>query len=45
MIEHVSFSGTTFERPPLKFEAGHPTMLQHTGLATAIDYVSALGIG
>ena len=44
MIEHVSFSGTTFERPPLKFEAGTPDYVATHGLATAIDYVSALGM-
>jgi len=44
MIEHVSFEKSTFERPPLKFEAGTPDYIATTGLATALDYVSALGI-
>ena len=44
MIEHVSFEKSTFERPPLKFEAGTPDYIATTGLATAFDYVSALGM-
>ncbi len=45
MIEHVSFEKTTFEKPPLKFEAGTPDYIATHGLATAIDYVNRLGIG
>ena len=44
MIEHVSFEKSTFERPPLKFEAGTPDYIATTGLATALAYVSALGM-
>ena len=44
MIEHVSFEKSTFERPPLKFEAGTPDYIATTGLATALDYVLALGM-
>ncbi len=44
MIEHVSFGKTTFERPPLKFEAGTPDYIATNGLAKAIGYVSALGM-
>lgn len=44
MIEHVSFKKTTFERPPLKFEAGTPDYVATHGLAIALDYVSALGM-
>ena len=44
MIEHVSFEKTTFERPPLKFEAGTPDYVATHGLAKALDYVSALGM-
>ena len=43
-IEHVSFEKTTFERPPLKFEAGTPDYVATHGLAIALDYVSALGM-
>lgn len=45
MIEHVSFSHSTFERPPLKFEAGTPDYVATHGLATALDYLSAIGMG
>lgn len=44
MIEHVSFDKTTFERPPLKFEAGTPDYVATHGLAKALDYVSSLGM-
>lgn len=44
MIERVSFEKTTFERPPLKFEAGTPDYIATHGLATALDYVTSLGI-
>ena len=44
MIENVSFEKTTFERPPLKFEAGTPDYIATTGLAKALDYVTTLGI-
>ena len=44
MIEHVSFEKTTFERPPLKFEAGTPDYVATHGLAKALDYVYALGM-
>ena len=37
MVEHVSFEKSTFERPPLKFEAGTPDYIATTGLATALD--------
>ena len=44
MIGHVSFEKTTFERPPLKFEAGTPDYIATHGLAKALDYVSSLGM-
>lgn len=44
MIERVSFDHTTFERPPLKFEAGTPDYIATNGFAKAIDYVSAIGM-
>lgn len=44
MIGHVSFEKTTFERPPLKFEAGTPDYVATHGLAKALDYVSSLGM-
>ncbi len=44
MIEHVSFEKTTFERPPLKFEAGTPDYVATRGLAVAIEYMEHLGL-
>lgn len=44
MIATVSFDKTTFERPPLKFEAGTPDYIATHGLATALDYVTRLGL-
>ena len=44
MIEHVSFEKTTFERPPLKFEAGTPDYVATHGLAKAIEYMEHLGL-
>ena len=44
MIESVSFERTVFERLPFKFEAGTPDYVAIHGLATALDYVSALGM-
>lgn len=44
MIASVSFDKTTFERPPLKFEAGTPDYVATTGLAKAIDYITAIGM-
>jgi len=44
MIEKVSFEKTTFEKPPLKFEAGTPDYIATHGLAKAIEYIEALGM-
>lgn len=44
MIESVSFEKTVFERLPFKFEAGTPDYVATHGLATAIDYMQALGL-
>ncbi|MBM6992505.1 MAG: cysteine desulfurase [Prevotella sp.] len=44
MIARVTFEKTTFERPPLKFEAGTPDYIATHGLAKALDYVTALGL-
>ncbi len=44
MIEHVSFEKTTFEKPPLKFEAGTPDYIASHGLATAINYMEGIGL-
>jgi cysteine desulfurase / selenocysteine lyase len=44
MIETVDMTGTTFAKPPHRFEAGTPPIAQAIGLGAAIDYVSALGM-
>ncbi|MEP6391597.1 MAG: cysteine desulfurase [Halioglobus sp.] len=42
MIETVSFSGTTFNTLPFKFEAGTPNIAGVVGLGAAIDYVNTI---
>lgn len=44
MIESVSFEKTVFEHLPFKFEAGTPDYVATTGLAKAIDYMTAVGM-
>ena len=43
MIETVTFEKTTFAKPPLKFEAGTPPIVQIIGLGPALEYVQDLG--
>ncbi|MFT6285404.1 MAG: cysteine desulfurase/selenocysteine lyase [Alcanivorax sp.] len=45
MIETVSFSGTTFNVLPFKFEAGTPNIAGVIGLAAAIRYLQQLDRG
>lgn len=42
MIEHVSFTKTTYNGLPYKFEAGTPNIAGAIGLAAAIDYLNTL---
>jgi cysteine desulfurase/selenocysteine lyase len=44
MIESVAFEKTTFAGLPAKFEAGTPNIAGAVGLATAIEYVAAVGV-
>jgi cysteine desulfurase/selenocysteine lyase len=44
MIQTVSFEKTVFNELPFKFEAGTPDYIGTTGLAKALDYVTALGM-
>lgn len=44
MISSVSFEKTTFNELPYKFEAGTPDFIGSVALATALDYVDAIGI-
>lgn len=40
MIERVSFSGTTYQRPPFRFEAGTPNISGVIGLGAALEWLS-----
>lgn len=42
MIEKVSFEKTTYNRLPLKFEAGTPMIAEIIGLGASIDYLNKL---
>ncbi|WP_318840733.1 cysteine desulfurase [Reichenbachiella ulvae] len=44
MIKDVSFSGTTYNDIPYKFEAGTPNIGEVIALKAALDYVSELGL-
>lgn len=43
MVDVVSFSKTTYQPLPLKFEAGTPMIAEVIGLGAAIDYVEGIG--
>ena len=44
MIAKVTFSKTTYERLPYKFEAGTPDFIGTHALAVALDYVDEIGL-
>ena len=44
MILSVSFEKTTYNALPYKFEAGTPNIAGVVGLASALDYVSSVGL-
>lgn len=44
MIRSVSFSGTTYNALPYKFEAGTPAIAEVIGLGAAIDYVRSVDL-
>lgn len=44
MIASVSFSGTTYNEIPYKFEAGTPNIAGTIGLGAALDYLSGIGM-
>ena len=44
MIKNVSFEKTTYNDLPYKFEAGTPNIAGSIGLASALNYVSDIGI-
>ena len=44
MIKNVSFERSTFEQPPLRFEAGTPDYVATNALAKAIDFLTDIGM-
>lgn len=44
MIKDVDFSGTTFNVPPYKFEAGTPAVAEVAGLGAALNYLEKVGL-
>ena len=44
MISHVHESGTTYAKPPRKFEAGTCNLGAEAGLVEAIRYVESIGL-
>ena len=44
MINHVRWSGTTYNELPYKFEAGTPNFVGSWALKTAIDYMNEIGL-
>lgn len=44
MIETVSFEKTTYQKLPLKFEAGTPMIAEVIGLGAAVKYIESIGL-
>ncbi len=44
MIKEVTFEKTTYNDPPLRFEAGTPNIEASIALAAAINYINATGL-
>jgi cysteine desulfurase/selenocysteine lyase len=44
MIETVTFSKTSYNVPPLKFEAGTPMIAEVIGLGASIDYIESISL-
>jgi cysteine desulfurase/selenocysteine lyase len=44
MIKEVSFTGTTYNELPFKYEAGTPNIAGNIVLAAALDYVQSIGL-
>lgn len=43
MIDEVTVTASTYQRPPLRFEAGTPPIAEVVGLGAAIDYIELIG--
>ncbi len=44
MIDQVSFKGTTYNVPPMKFEAGTPNIAGVIGMGAALDWMRKIGV-
>ncbi|WP_404482831.1 aminotransferase class V-fold PLP-dependent enzyme [Novosphingobium sp. BL-52-GroH] len=44
MIDRVTFEQTTYAPAPQRFEAGTPNIIEAIGMATAMDWLSAIGL-
>jgi cysteine desulfurase/selenocysteine lyase len=44
MIETVDRTGTTYAKPPMRFEAGTPPIAEAVALGAAVDYLSGIGM-
>lgn len=44
MVESVSFEQASFQKPPLKFEAGTPMIAEVIGLGAALDFLKSIGL-
>ncbi|HWE06334.1 MAG TPA: cysteine desulfurase, partial [Rhizomicrobium sp.] len=43
MIQSVTYEGSTFKKPPARFEAGTPNIADAIGLGAAVDYLEGVG--
>ncbi|MEY4238209.1 MAG: hypothetical protein RL339_810 [Pseudomonadota bacterium] len=44
MIDRVTFAGSTYARPPQRFEAGTPAIIEAIGVGAAADFVRRVGL-
>lgn len=44
MVERVTYDGATFRKPPTRFEAGTPPIIEAAGLHAAMDFLDAAGL-
>ncbi|NDE82519.1 MAG: SufS family cysteine desulfurase [Chlamydiia bacterium] len=43
MVDRVDFNRTTYQKAPLKFEAGTPLIAEVIGLGAAVDFIDSIG--
>jgi cysteine desulfurase/selenocysteine lyase len=44
MVARVTYEGATFRKPPARFEAGTPAIIEAAGLHAAMDYLDDTGL-